>query len=85
MRTVSRRKARNQPCKSPSPDISNRSIIKNTTIAVSDVKAKIKEAQSSVEMFSIEGNSSLLIHEELTKSMEIKQKIFEEELNRARR
>ena len=53
MRTVSRRKARNQPCKSPSPDIANRSLIKNTTIEVSDVKAKIREAQSSVEMFSI--------------------------------
>ena len=85
MRTVSRRKARNQPCKSPSPDVANKSIIKNTTIEVSDVKAKIKEAQSSVEMFSIEGNSSLLMHEELSKSYEIKQKIYEEEMNRMRR
>ena len=32
MRNVGKRKARNQPCKSPSPDVANRSIIKNTTI-----------------------------------------------------
>lgn len=42
MRGVGKRKAKNQPCKSPSPDIANRNIIKNTSIEVDNIKAKMK-------------------------------------------
>ncbi len=34
MRVANRRKAQNKPCKSPSPDINAKAIIKNTTIEV---------------------------------------------------
>jgi len=34
MRTLLRRNHRNEPCKSPSPDLAAKNIIKNTTIEV---------------------------------------------------
>ena len=58
MRTVGKRKAKNQPCQSPSPDIANRNIIKNTSIEVDNIKAKIKQAQEKVFKFELESSSS---------------------------
>jgi hypothetical protein len=45
MRAIAKRKARNEPCKSPSPDIAHRSIIKHTTIEVEDIRSKMKKAE----------------------------------------
>lgn len=42
---IGKKKTRNQPCRSPSPDIANRSIIKNTTIEVDDIKSKMKKVE----------------------------------------
>jgi hypothetical protein len=44
MKAMLRKKPRNEPIKSPSPDIANRSIIKNTTIEVEDIRMKFKKA-----------------------------------------
>jgi len=53
MRAVGKRKANNQPCKSPSPDIANRNIIKNTSIELDNIRAKIQQAQQKAFKFEL--------------------------------
>jgi len=45
MRTLIRRNNRNEPCKSPSPDLAAKNIIKNTTIEVEDIRSKMRKAE----------------------------------------
>jgi hypothetical protein len=53
MRAVGKRKAKNQPCKSPSPDIANRNIIKNTSIELDNIRAKIQQTQQKAFRFDL--------------------------------
>ena len=53
MHTIGKRKARNQPCRSPSPDISNRNIIKSTCIEVQDIKSKMRLGESKSMKFDL--------------------------------
>ena len=53
MRAVGKRKAKNQPCKSPSPDIANRNIIKNTSIELENIRHKIQQAQQKNFRFEL--------------------------------
>lgn len=45
MKTIGKRKTASGPCKSPSPDLYHRSIIKGTTIEVDNIRTKMKQAE----------------------------------------
>lgn len=68
MKTLGKNKTGTGPCKSPSPDLHNRSIIKGTTIEVDNIKSKMKEARERQQLFELESSFSQNLPSELNAS-----------------
>lgn len=82
MKTIDKRKTASGPCKSPSPDFYNRSIIKGTTIEVENIRTKMKQAEEKHRRYELESSYSQNLPSELNTSFENKYRQLCEELNR---